>query len=180
MTDFNLYYKPHKLEQFRKKDKYVIPCDCVVLGDWKPTAPVEVQGFLKVYGDFRLENGSLNVSGYIFAELGIYAQGDVISGAYMNAGDSIYSAEGNIVAKNDIRSTGNLVAPNGYIETGEGFGIAVAGKIDAKTIKNGANVFAGVNTWANDPDAEEHITVEKIQKPSKVKLGKVITKKTKK
>lgn len=180
MTDFNLYYKPEKLEQFRLKDKYLIPCDCVILGNWRADLPVEVKGFLKIYGNLIVDNGGLNVDKFINAELGVYAQGDIISGAYINAGDSIVSEKGDITALNDIRTTGNLIAGGGDITTGEGFGIFAGGRIEAVEIHNGSNVYAGVTTWESDPDKVENIKAEKIAKASKVKVGKVTLVKPKK
>lgn len=172
MTDF-LYFKPEKLERFRLKDKYVIPQDCVILGNWRADLPVEVQGYLKVYGDLRVEGGTLHVSSYIVSELGVYAKGDIVSGGYINAGDSVVSEEGDITANNDIRSTGNVIAGGGDITTGDSFGIFAGGRIEAKVIHNGGNVFAGVTTWDSDPDKTENIKAEKIQRPTKVKIGKV-------
>lgn len=172
MTDF-LYFKPEKLERFRLKDKYVIPQDCVILGNWRASLPVEVQGYLKIYGDLRVEGGQLTVAHYISSELGVYAKGNIQSGAYINAGDSILSEEGDIIANNDIRTTGNVIAGGGDIYTGEGFGIFAGGRIEAKTIHNGGNVFAGVTTWDSDPDKTQNIKAEKIKKPTRVKIGKV-------
>lgn len=180
MTDFNLYYKPEKLEQFRLKDRYVIPCDCVILGNWRADLPVEVKGFLKIYGDLRVEGGSLTVSNFINSELGVYAKGNIVSGVFINAGDSIISENGDITAVNDIRTTGNLIAGGGDITTGEGFGIFAGGRIEAVEIHNGSSVYAGITTWESDPDKVETIKAEKIAKASKVKVGKVTLVKPKK
>lgn len=172
MTDL-LFFKPEKLERFRTKDKYLIPQDCVILGNWRAELPVEVEGYLKIYGNLIVE-GYLTVSHYISAELGVQTKGNITSGAYINAGDSVVSEEGDISAKNDIRTTGNLIAGGGDITTGEGFGMFAGGRIEAVNINNGSNVFAGVTTWDADPDKEENITAEKIKKPTKVKLGKFV------
>lgn len=174
MTDF-LFFKPFKLEQFKQKDKYVIPQDMVILGDWKPQLPVEVQGYLKVYGDLRVEGGSLSVSNYIFTELGCFAKGDIKSGAWLNAGDSIVSEEGDISANNDIRTTGNLIAGGGDITTGDGFGIFACGRIEAKnSINNGSKVYAGVATWDNaNPQKDASIKAKKIKNEDEVAHGEV-------
>lgn len=174
MTDF-LFFKPFKLEQFRQKDKYLIPQDMVILGDWKPDLPVEVQGYLKVYGDLRVEGGSLTVKDYIFTEMGCYAKGDIIAGHWINAGDSITSEEGDITAGNDIRTTGNLIAGGGDINTGEGFGIFACGRIEAQnSINNGSKVFAGVATWDDaNPQKDATIKAKKIKNEDEVAHGEV-------
>lgn len=167
------YFKPDKLERFRLKDKYLITQDCIILGNWQPDLPVEVQGYLKVHGHLQVQGGYLTVSGYISAELGVVAKGDIVSGAYINAGDNIVSEEGDITAQNDIRTTGSIIAGGGDITTGGNFGIFAGGRIEAKEIHNGGNVFAGVTTWDSDPDKTENIKAEKIHKPTKVRIGKV-------
>ena len=172
MTDF-LFFRPDKLKQFRLKDKYLIPQDCVILGNFESDLPIEVQGYLKIYGNLKIQ-GYLTVSGYIFSELGISASGDISSGSFINGGDAITSFEGNITAVNDIRTTGHLQAFNGIIKSGEGFGIFAGGEIVAVEVDNGANVYAGVATWHADPDKTENIKAEKVRRPSKVKLGNFV------
>jgi len=170
MIDFTLYYKAPKMEQFKQQDgSYLIPQECIILGDWEAPASVEVQGYFKCYGQLKV-NGSLKVNGALFSEVGLETLGDIEAQGSISAGDSI-NVGGNITALNDIRTTGNLMAPNGTIKTGEGFGIFACGRIQAKVLDNGASVFAGVATWEPNIDKTEDILVDEVKDEAKIKHG---------